>query len=188
MPAPDPAAEFVRDALQRGLPEPDIRAALRRANWTTPEIDAALASWTLDETAGVVPSFRMVVSMGIGARKKMSFLPKDVLEGLEAARKRDMKQKTRLRVSVGERSFPVLDMSDTGFALDLENAPNLRGLVDLYRGAEHLYQCLIVAHEPDGTLMRYSFKRMTAATDKAPLDYAKRADAPVALIENNAKA
>ena len=56
MPAPDPAAEFVRDALQRGLPEPDIRAALRRANWTTPEIDAALASWTLDETAGVVPS------------------------------------------------------------------------------------------------------------------------------------
>lgn len=118
----------------------------------------------------------------------MSFLPKDVLEGLEEARKRDMKKKTRLRVVVGERSFPVLDMSATGIALDLENAPNLRGLVDLYRGAEHLYQCLIIANEPEGTLMRYSFKRMTAAMDKAPLDYAKREDAPIALIENSAKA
>ena len=62
--------------------------------------------------------------------------------------------------------FPVLDYRDSGFSLDIDNAPKLRGLVDLYDGSRHLYQCLIVASEEDGMLMRYEFKRSTAAVDK----------------------
>ena len=110
------------------------------------------------------------------------FLPKEVREGLELARKRDLKKKSRLRVAVGEEIFPVLKFWDTGFSLDIENAPHLRGLVDLYDGAKHLYQCLIVASDEEAGEMRYEFKRNTAAVDKAPLDFYRDANAPIALL------
>jgi hypothetical protein len=112
----------------------------------------------------------------------MNFLSKEVLAGLEMARKREMKKQARLRVRVGDEAFPVLDFGETGFALDLDNAPKLRGLVDLYDGARHLYQCLIVASEEDGTLMRYEFKRATVVSDSAPLDFVRDENAPVALL------
>lgn len=111
-----------------------------------------------------------------------TFLPKEVREGLEMARKRDLKRKSRLRVAVGDAVFPVLEFRRGGFALDIDNAPKLRGLVDLYDGARHLYQCLIVASEKENGLMRYEFKRSTAATDKAPLDFVRDETAPVALL------
>lgn len=110
------------------------------------------------------------------------FLPKEVREGLELARKRDLRKKSKLRVVVGEESFPVLEFREGGFALDLDNAPKLRGLVDLYSGPTQLYQCLIVASEEEGGLMRYEFKRSTAPADGAALDYVRDPMAPVALI------
>lgn len=111
-----------------------------------------------------------------------TYLPKEVRDGLEMARKRDLKRKARLRVAVGDAVFPVLEHRNGGFALDIDNAPKLRGLVDLYDGARHLYQCLIVASEADGGLMRYEFKRSTATTDRAPLDFVREENAPIALL------
>ena len=110
------------------------------------------------------------------------FLPKEVRAGLEAARKADMKKKSRLRVQVGDEYYPVLRLWQTGFALDLENAPKLRGLVDLYNGGVHLYQCLIVASDELGSEMVFEFKRNTAAVDKAPLDFYRDENAPIALL------
>jgi hypothetical protein len=116
-----------------------------------------------------------------------TFLPREILDGLDAARKLSKKKETRLRVVVGYETYPVLEMHDDGFALDLKDAPHLRGFVDLYRGSSHLYQCLVVASAEEGRMMRYDFKRHTAAADTAPLDYARAKDAPIALIENAAK-
>ncbi len=110
------------------------------------------------------------------------FLPKEVREGLEQARRRDLKRKSRLRLHAGDRVFPVLRFWRGGMAIDAENAPHLRGLVDLYDGGRHLYQCLIVASEEENGEMRYEFKRSTAAVDRAPLDFARAPDAPVALL------
>ena len=110
------------------------------------------------------------------------FLPKEVREGLELARKRDLRKKSRLRVHAGDQVFPVLRFWEDGFALDIDNAPKLRGLVDLYEGARHIYQCLIVASEEENGLMHYEFKRNTAAVDKAPLDFYRDENAPVALL------
>ena len=110
------------------------------------------------------------------------FLPKEVREGLEAARKRDLARKSRLRVQDGDHVYPVLRFWEHGFALDATNAPHLRGLVDLYDGARQLYQCLIVASSEDNGEMVYEFKRHTATVDKAPLDFCPDDDAPVALI------
>jgi len=112
----------------------------------------------------------------------MTCLPKEIAEGLERARNRERRKQARLRAAVGERTFPVLEVRDGGFALGADDAPHLRGLVDLYDGARHLYQCLIVASEEDSGLMRYEFKRSTAATDKAPLDFVRDENAPIALL------
>ena len=98
------------------------------------------------------------------------------------ARKRDLRKKSRLRVHVGERVFTVLKFWETGFALDLEDAPKLRGLVDLFDGGRHLYQCLIVASQEENGEMQYEFKRNTAAVDKAPLDFYRDENAPIALL------
>ena len=111
------------------------------------------------------------------------YLPKEVREGLERARKRDARKKSRLRVRVGDETFTILRYWEHGFALDVEDAPHLRGLVDVYDGARHLSQCLIVASEEDAGEMVYEFKRETAAVDRPPLDYSRDDNAPKALIE-----
>ena len=111
-----------------------------------------------------------------------TFLPREVAEGLEAARKQALRKKSRLRVQAGTKIFTVLKYWDSGFLVDLQDAPQLRGLVDLYDGSRHLYQCLIVASEEEGDEMRYEFKRNTPAVDSAPLDFERGANKPVALI------
>ncbi|MCR8724819.1 hypothetical protein [Frigidibacter sp. ROC022] len=110
------------------------------------------------------------------------FLPREVREGLEMARKRDLARKSRLRVVVDDQIYPVRRFWDDGFSLDADGAPYLRGLVDLYDGSRHLYTCLIVASEEASGEMIYEFKRHTAAVDKPPRDFYVEEDAPVALI------
>lgn len=110
------------------------------------------------------------------------YLPKEVQAGLDAARKAELKKKNRLRVKAGDDTFKVLRFREDGFTLDVETAPHLRGFVDLYDGAKHLYQCLVVASVEENGEMFYEFKRATAASDRAALDYAVEDDAPVALV------
>ena len=110
------------------------------------------------------------------------FLPKEVREGLAAARKMALRKKSRLRVEMGHKSYPVLKLEKTGFTLDADEAPDLRGLVDLYDGARHLYQCLIVAWQEENGQMRYEFKRSTPVVDTPPVDFVREENAPIALL------
>lgn len=110
------------------------------------------------------------------------YLPAEVRAGLEEARRRERRKKSRLRVRVGEDAYVVHRLWDTGFAVDAADAPRLRGLVDIYEGARHLWQCLIVASEEDSGEMIYEFKRHTLAEDRVPLDFEQDEAAPVALI------
>ncbi|MEM6759411.1 MAG: hypothetical protein AAF601_08020 [Pseudomonadota bacterium] len=112
-----------------------------------------------------------------------TFVPKEVQAGLDRARTMSMKKASRLRIVSGDTKFPVLRLWDTGFALERDGAPRLRGFVDLYDGAVHLFRCLVVASEEEADEMRYDFKRMTAVHDRAPLDFERSADVPAALIE-----
>ncbi len=110
------------------------------------------------------------------------YLPKEVREGLEKARKDALRKKRRLSVEAGGQRYAVLRFWSTGFSLDAEDAPHLRGLVDLYDRGKHLYQALIVASsEEDGEIL-FEFKRNTAASDRAPLDFYRDPDAPIALL------
>lgn len=111
-----------------------------------------------------------------------TFLPKEVQAGLDEARKKALKQASRLRIQTGDRIFPVLRAWDGGFSLNAETAPVLRGRVELYNGPRLLSHCLIIASEEEAGEIRFEYKRMTEATGSQPLDYHRAADAPVALI------
>lgn len=110
------------------------------------------------------------------------FLPKEVREGLKQARKLKQRKKSRLRVKAGDQTFTILRFWDQGFALDADEAPNLRGLVDVFDGARHLSQCLIVASEEEAGEKVFEFKRATPHSDRPAVDYEIADDAPVALI------
>lgn len=124
---------------------------------------------------------RLIVDIG-GVLWMSEFLPKEVRDGLEKARLQSLRKKSRLRVRVGGHDFTILRYWDEGFALNAQDAPNLRGLVDLYDGARHISQCLIVASAEDAGEMVYEFKRETMAYDQPALDYERDANAPIALI------
>ena len=109
------------------------------------------------------------------------FLPKEVREGLELARKQSLRKKSRMKVRVGDQSFTILRYWENGFALDADDAPQLRGLVDLYDGGQHMSQCLIIASEEDAGETVFEFKRATVAADQAPLDY-ERTTATMGLL------
>ncbi|MEL7098079.1 MAG: hypothetical protein AAGM84_04550 [Pseudomonadota bacterium] len=115
----------------------------------------------------------------------MSFLPKDVQDGLDAARISTLAKASRLSLTAGGRTHAVLRLWKTGFSVALADTPHLRGFVDLYEGEAHLFQCLIVAAEEEGLEMRYEFKRATAIQTGPALDFERPADAPVALIEDH---
>ena len=113
-----------------------------------------------------------------------TFLPPEVQAGLDRARKQALKRSSRLRVQVGDAVYPVLRAWDGGFALDAENAPHLRGLVDLMDGTRHMARCLIVASEEEAGEISFEYKRTTEALDRQPLDFYRAPDAPVGLIES----
>lgn len=112
------------------------------------------------------------------------FLPKALRDELAAAHKSALRRKSRLRVRADGQTHPVLRLWARGFALDAENAPRLRGLVDIYDGSRHLYQALIVTSSEEDGELRFEFKRSTAAADRAPLDFYRPEDAPVGLLPN----
>ncbi len=111
-----------------------------------------------------------------------TYLPKEIQDSLGAARLAGLRKTSRLRVETGQDSFRVLRLWEDGFSVEGDVVPPLRGLVDLFDGSRHLYQCLIVASEEDAGEMRYEFKRNTAAADSAPLDFYRSPDAPIALL------
>ncbi|THD85304.1 hypothetical protein E7811_06265 [Aliigemmobacter aestuarii] len=109
-------------------------------------------------------------------------LPAEVREGLEAARKRDMRKKSRLRVQLGDQVYPILRFWDDGFTVDAEHASHLRGLVDIFDGARHVFQGLIIASTVENGELICEFKRSTAVTDRPPLDFWKDENAPVGYL------
>lgn len=111
----------------------------------------------------------------------ISFLPKEVREGLERARQQDLVKKSRLRIIVDGKAYPVIRLSGEGFSLP-EDSPHLRGLVDLFEGSRHIAQCLIVASSEEDGEMRYEYKRRTEAADRPALDFERDEGAPVGYL------
>ena len=112
----------------------------------------------------------------------LEFFQKDLVLALRSAGMASQKRKSRLRVQVGGAVYPVLRMWQGGLALDAALTPHLRGLVDVYDGANHIYRCLIVASTNDGGELVCEFKLATRVQDRAALDYVRDENAPVGYL------
>jgi hypothetical protein len=110
------------------------------------------------------------------------FLPEAVRKGLEDARKAALKKSSRLCVHDGDDVYRILKMWDGGFTLERGVADKLRGRVEIYDGARHLYQCLIVSSEDQGPDRVFDFKWLHAVHDKPAVDFAREQSAPAGLL------
>ncbi len=112
----------------------------------------------------------------------LEFLPPGYQSGQAAGPKARAPRKSRLRVQVGEAVYPVLRFWHDGLALDAGLTPRLRGLVDVYDGGRHIFQCLIVASTVENGEVICDFKRSTAVTDTAALDFWRDENAPAGFL------
>jgi len=114
----------------------------------------------------------------------LEFLPEDIRRGLEAARSRAARQKSRLCVHVGDDVFPIQKLDDFGFTVDLRRVPPLRGFVDIFDGPKHLSRALIIAASEDGHAMTYDFKRETPVKETRIRDYAEERVGPSGYLSS----
>ncbi|MEX0968938.1 MAG: hypothetical protein WD046_00685 [Paracoccaceae bacterium] len=112
----------------------------------------------------------------------MSYLSKEVLDGLRSAERRGLGRKHRLRIQVDGKTYPILDLWDDGFAIAADVAPTLRGYVDLYDGARQMAQCLIMRADEDGDVLTYTFKWRTEVFASPPVDFERDPETPVAYL------
>lgn len=115
----------------------------------------------------------------------MSYLPQDVQRALEEAHKAMQRKSRRLCIHVGDNVYPVSQLWEDSFSIDAEDAPKLRGFVDLYDGPRHVSQCLIMTSREEGGERVYDFKWNTDVADKPAVDYVRDENAPIALIASS---
>ncbi len=109
-------------------------------------------------------------------------LPEAVRMGLEKARKAALHRGGRLCVHDGDDVYRIFKFWDGGFSISADAGDKLRGRVEIYDGAKHLYQCLIVGSEIEGDARVFEFKWLHPVADKAPADYALPEFVPAGFI------
>lgn len=112
-----------------------------------------------------------------------AFLPDAVREGLEQARKADLKRKDRLAVRDGDDSYRIRRFWEGGFALDLDGSERLRGHVDIYDGPKHLYSCLVVSSYAEDHERVFEFKWATPVANGPAADFVRPEFVPAGLLE-----
>lgn len=108
----------------------------------------------------------------------MSYLSDDVLRALDDARSVVARRSRKLCLHVGDDVYPISRLWSGGFAIATDDAPRLRGFVDLYDGPRHLSNGLIVTSRHDGAEWVYEFQWNTSASAAPALDYIREDDAP----------
>jgi len=110
------------------------------------------------------------------------FLPVEVREGLKAARKASLKRNDRLCVHDGDDVYRVRRFWDTGLSLDVAHGDKLRGRVEIYDGARHLYQCLIINSRLEGEEYIFDFKWLNPVSDHPAADFVRPDAVPAGLL------
>ncbi|MEH7827325.1 hypothetical protein [Gemmobacter denitrificans] len=114
----------------------------------------------------------------------LEHLPQEIRDGLDLAQGRRARR-SRLRVQLGEAVFPVLSLTEDQIVLEAAKAPRLRGIIDVFDGANHILQGLVIASEVSQGRLVCSFKRSNVVSDRPALDYVRDPDAPSGLLPRN---
>lgn len=88
-----------------------------------------------------------------------TFLPLGFEAGLTRPLMSRPVRATRLCVEASGVYYPVLRRWATGFAVRAGDVPALSGIVDLYDGADHLHQCLIISKDEANDEIVFTVKR-----------------------------
>jgi hypothetical protein len=110
------------------------------------------------------------------------FLPEAVRLGLEEARKAALRRRDRLSVHDGDATYRIKRFWEGGFALDLKASEKLRGHVDIYDGAKHLYQCLVVSSVVEDDERVFEFKWLQPVMDRPAADFVQPDFVPAGLL------
>ena len=101
-----------------------------------------------------------------------SILPGEVVSEMERGRMKSRRARTRHLVVAGERQHRIIELTDTGFVIEADGLPHLRGYVEIMLGEERIARRLVVfAWARDG-LVGYEFKH-DAASRETPADFVK---------------
>jgi hypothetical protein len=111
----------------------------------------------------------------------LEHLTDEIRDGLGLARQRKARR-SRLRVQVGDALYPVLGLTESTLVFSADEPPRLRGCVDVFDGARHILQGLIVAAQAEAGVITCAFKRRNLVTDTPPADYSRDPDAPAGLL------
>lgn len=111
-----------------------------------------------------------------------TYMSQEVLTGLHSAETKRIRAQSRMRVRAGEQVFPILKFSEESFSLSAQEAPHLRGYVDILDGVRLKYRALIIASEQENDEMVFEFKLSTTVANGPALDFEKDEAAPVALL------
>ena len=99
-----------------------------------------------------------------------SVLPGDVLSAMHVDRLKNRRRRSRHLVVSGDRQHRILKLTDTGFVIEADDLPHLRGYVEIMRGEERIARRLAVfAWARDG-MVGYEFKH-DAAGREVPADF-----------------
>ncbi|MEM6904686.1 MAG: hypothetical protein AAF568_02225 [Pseudomonadota bacterium] len=102
----------------------------------------------------------------------MDIEPRGEIAGAIALNNRNTaRSRARFRVVAEDRDHPIIDLSDTGFAIEADGRPPLRGYVEIFLGEDRVDRQLVICEWARDGLVGYSFKRDSAGADVAP-DYA----------------
>lgn len=111
------------------------------------------------------------------------YLPKELRAELAEARLARKLAASRVRVKSEAGEVRVLRHWDGGFAVPAGDAAVLRGRVDLYDGARHLCQALILTSREEAGERVFEFKYATPSADAAPVaDFVRDPNAPAGLL------
>ena len=111
-----------------------------------------------------------------------AYFSKDVVRGLQKAKRDRSKRVARFCVHAGGEVYPIARLTEDGFEVRAEATPHLRGYVDVYDGPAHLWQCLIVRAEKGPFATRYEYKRQTSAQGGPARDYADDSPQPAGYL------
>ncbi|MEM0923570.1 MAG: hypothetical protein AAGI13_11025 [Pseudomonadota bacterium] len=102
-------------------------------------------------------------------------LPAEISGALQRTRRDAMRRRSRHRVVAENggqiRDHRIVDLSDTGFVIEADGRPPLRGYVDIFLGEERVDRQLVICDWARDGLVGYRFKRDSAGAD-VPADYA----------------
>jgi hypothetical protein len=91
---------------------------------------------------------------------------------MEVDRRNSRRARTRHLVVAGERQHRIMELTETGFVIEADGLPHLRGFVEIMLGEERIARRLAVfAWARDG-LVGYEFKH-DATSREIPADYVK---------------